>query len=405
MAPSSSTASTATPLAAEAGKQANEAAAPTPATSSNNTKDSLNSNQPSAVSGSTNSNGNTADAASSSEIEPFDHEKWKNWGVLRVPWPRPPKRWELLDRKLVPLFGAVPMDLPLEQKLTQPLKEADSRVLPPLTIRWQAQSGQGLAAEKARLDDIAKALWPRVQELLPDHPPHELRPSVVLIDEDEIFIDATFSSVEAFTVARNRIGQLQIELAVPRCSGDRMIFDQVLWANTLPRDVMPIDIFHFPTEDAKDPQLVASLVDMVAGIGSLLGAGFMQPGSAEEVEGTTTTRTTTLRSNILRLYVKLSRSSMKLDYDELLDFLPMLFRWHGAPLTLEYAGKEHFHPEKFSKDYPLVGGSTEGGDGATKIKVEQAASTSSGGNSNAAKKTGTTSASGGTSKKWKTRSS
>lgn len=297
------------------------------------------------------------------------------------------------------------MDLPLEQKLTQPLKEADRRVLPPLTIRWQAQSGQGLAAEKARLDDIAKALWPRVQELLPDHPPHELRPSVVLIDEDEIFIDATFSSVEAFTVARNRIGQLQIELAVPRCSGDRMIFDQVLWANTLPRDVMPIDIFHFPTEDAKDPQLVASLVDMVAGIGSLLGAGFMQPGSAEEVEGTTTTRTTTLRSNILRLYVKLSRSSMKLDYDELLDFLPMLFRWHGAPLTLEYAGKEHFHPEKFSKDYPLVGGSTEGGDGATKIKVEQAASTSSGGNSNAAKKTGTTSASGGTSKKWKTRSS
>lgn len=283
--------------------------------------------------------------------KPFDHDKWNHENILRVPiCPKKNKRWDSIERKLVPTFGLCPKDEPVDYYLTRPLDEdEDRREIPPLTLRYTATSEMARNLVVSRHDDIINAYWVRMKEIMPDQPASITRPSIVFHHGNELLplFDVTFANVDALYHARGFMELVHVEIeGLP--DTNRLCFKNTVWSNTLTPDVMPIDILQLPQQvNPSAPAFIIALGDMVSGIGSVLGGATMQIGSWND-DGETTSGDT------LRFYVQLTRESMKLDFQQLVDLIPTHMRWEGFAYPLAYSGRGLHFPDKFSKDYPLV---------------------------------------------------
>lgn len=275
---------------------------------------------------------------------PAGIEEGKRYGLVRVPVN--PREFVTLDRKLVPIFGNPPPDQPFPHEMTHSYE--DRRMLRPLTLRYQSDNEDDYIDEKDKHDEVTSAIWDYLREMCPHAPAAHVQPAIVFQPGEFLAIDVTFrpGSEDVFEYAKGNLVMVQVEAEADVCNKGRIMhFDLEVWSNSLAPDIMPIDIVQLPRREIKDPELFASLQDMVGKVGKLVGAALEMHGPLREHQ-------TTIYSNVMRLYVKLSKKSMGLEYRELLQHLPTRLRWRGFRYVLQYSGRSS-HTERLSKDYPL----------------------------------------------------
>lgn len=268
----------------------------------------------------------------------------KCYGLVRVPVQG--LHLPTLDRQLVPIWGQCPADEPFHHELTYGYE--DRRGLPALTLRYRTDEEDVYIEERERHSEVTVAVWDYLEECLPDLPPADVRPAIVFQHGTTLAVDVTFrpAATKAFEYARGNLVMIQVEAEPDVCDkGRNMSFELEIWSNSLDPDVLPIDILQLPRSQTKDPDLFASLQDMVSKVGKLVGAALELHGPLREDQ-------TTIYSNVTRNYVKLSKKSMGLEHLKLLELLPTHLRWRGLRYLLQYSGRCP-HDERLSKDYPL----------------------------------------------------
>lgn len=117
-------------------------------------------------------------------------------------------------------------------------------------------------------------------------------------------------------------------------------------SNTLPADVVPIDILRLLLATLDSKQVINSLNAMLAAVGSITGLAKL------EVTTTTDGRSSP-DTQITRAYLKLSPASMALDFVSLLERIPTHFRYKGFAYTLCFSGRGLKTRAQHSVDFPL----------------------------------------------------
>lgn len=246
------------------------------------------------------------------------------------------------------LHGFCPRDEPLEHEVTFSCK--DRRSLGPLSLRYRAPKGVQLITNYFRQDSVIDALWSNLKKLMPDQPPHNVRPSVLFEEnKDEVkgdtlaCITLVCASVESFMLIRDNLHEIRVEDDAKHIG----IYAQHIWSNTLAGDIFPIDILRLPLGVACLNEFFSALDHMASPVGSLLGVGVVGIDSWRGDDCTTT-------AGITRAYVQLYPSSMQLHFEDLIDRLPTRLQWEGVLYSIFYPGRDLHKVQKSSLDYPRV---------------------------------------------------
>lgn len=193
-------------------------------------------------------------------------------------------------------------------------------------------------------DQIISAVLSRVKEVVPDEVGRTARPGVIFdADDDEkpasrkrACLDLLCGTAEVFMAVRACLATIEVEPV----KGERVVYSQHRWSNSLPGCLFPIDILRLPQVSAFKSELFKALEDMVYRVGKVLGVGNVMLADETGLTG------------ITRAYVKLSPAAMKLNLGEMVAQLPTRLFFEGSGYTLRYTGCSLNEKRIDSKTYP-----------------------------------------------------
>lgn len=254
---------------------------------------------------------------------------------------------ERIERKLKVLHGNPPRDEPLEHDVTY--SNQDRRSLGPLSIQYHSVEAHDWTTDCTRQDQIVRAVWSHLRDLLPSSSAADTLPAVVfdwlpLPDGEDMarmhaMIVLSFSSVEAFVVVREKLREIQLDDG----SNSPITMVQDLWTNTLPGEVLPCDLLRFPVEDATIEEFFATLQHWCEPLGQVLGVGAVMLRASPSSD---------VSANVIRFYVKINSAYMKLGFLALVEDLATHLRWKGQLYNVCWSGRDLRKTIAYSADYP-----------------------------------------------------
>lgn len=232
-----------------------------------------------------------------------------------------------LRRTFGPCYGTCPQDVPLELGTTY--TTIDRRMLSPWTVRYRANVVGHLNSMRLQ-DQIISAVLSRVKEVVPDEVGRTARPGVIFdADDDEkptsrkrACLDLLCGTAEVFMAVRACLTTIEVEPV----KGERVVYSQHRWSNSLPGYLFPIDILRLPQGSALKYEFFTALKSMVSRVGEALGVGHVMLADERGLTG------------ITRAYVKLSPDAMRLNLSEMVALLPTRLIYDGSGYTLRYTG-------------------------------------------------------------------
>lgn len=223
----------------------------------------------------------------------------------------------------------------------------------PLSIRYRAQEGDVPVGDGRWQDAVAAAIWTRLQALSAQWHCSFAQPAIVFDEDVKNVLAAApcivllFEVPAAFVAARDGLKTI----AVDHETDDPITYQQDVWTTTLDPHILPVDILRFPVDEAAEAGFFAALQDLASSLGPVLGAGLIYVHAGQPSEAPTS-------SHIIRFYVQLAPSTLRLTFESMVNHLPTLFFWHGATYTLMYPGKEGGSAARVSAPYPFKSSSS-----------------------------------------------
>lgn len=212
------------------------------------------------------------------------------------------------------------------------------RIPEPLTIRYRAAAGVAPITDLKRQEDVTRAIWTRLGDLIPEQPPPKSTFYIALgivFDHEVIWpdvlsiIDIVCSDFESCNAISSELKEIHVRDGF----GGVSIFKQSSMGGELPQDILPFDIFQTyvtmpESSHWRASKFVPTLKAMASKVGELTGP----------VRMLWTTLGGSKFDRMIRGYIKLSNSSMQLSYEELVHRKDGWLDWIGF-IRIVYSDK------------------------------------------------------------------
>lgn len=236
----------------------------------------------------------------------------------------------------------------------------------PLVIRYRAAAGVSPITDLKRQEEVSRAIWSRLSRFVPKRADTAIFhiDMGIIFDQEVVWpsvhslIDIVCTTPEALRGVREELEEIRVQDEVGRIN----VYEQYAVGDDLPQDVLPFDIFDTivrMTENHHNPfsRFIATLQQMAAKVGTLTGP----------VRMLWTTRGGSRFEHMICGYIKLSPSSLKLTYEELIHREAGFFDWVGSTAIVYW----HIHLrcyKEWAARYPDRAASIEGRDAAESLR-------------------------------------